>query len=166
MAKNFQIPAITAHLDRGGYAKELTGHTIHVWLNPPRKLRAQIDECHAQIALLTNKLFALGKSLVELQKDIDTIKDEKKREKITSQKNDTEQKVQEIAKEREDNFDMLPGLFSQVWSKGEDPESYWSVSEIKTMIDSTKESDPMLWVWLRDNTVRMIAEHRTQLKKK
>lgn len=52
-----------------------------------------------------------------------------------------------------------------IWSQSEDASRHWTVEELQDRIKEGKQRDPMLMLWLVVNTMTMISEYRTQLKK-
>lgn len=66
--------------------------------------------------------------------------------------------VEEIGRE-------LCGVFAELWSAGDDPESRWTAEEVDRLITEGAETDPQLWPWLRVRTLGMIREHRETAKK-
>lgn len=51
-----------------------------------------------------------------------------------------------------------------VWSQGGEDER-WSYDEVKQLSEGSVETDPALWPWLMGETMRLINEHRSAVKK-
>jgi len=52
-----------------------------------------------------------------------------------------------------------------IWSQGEDKERHTTREEIEAMIEESAQSDPMLLMWMLVQTMTMISDYRTTLKK-
>ena len=57
-------------------------------------------------------------------------------------------------------------ILAELWSQGSDPETRASLEEVLGMRAKLADTDPRLWYWLRNQTIEMIVEHRTQEKKR
>lgn len=55
-------------------------------------------------------------------------------------------------------------LWAELWSQGPDG-TQWSAEDLTQLANAVVDTDPMLFVWLRDQTLEMIREHRTAEKK-
>jgi hypothetical protein len=72
--------------------------------------------------------------------------------------------VEQIIKGVDAAADGLAAVFSELWSQGP-AESRWSVEEIRAFVAENAETDPRLWMWLRNRSIEMIGEHRAGIKK-
>jgi len=140
------VPKIVRDLDLGGYADELAGQRVQVWVNPPREkvlaysdIMAEIDGFDQQIADLHGRISEEPEKVDELTEQIDA-----------------------LAERVEKANDALFAWYAEIWSQGDEKESAESVREFAT---STMDTDPALWRWVAQSTVLMIADHRRGEKK-
>jgi len=136
MAK-FAIPKITRPLRLSAYAPELDTE-IHVWVNPPRAMLERYEESFQKVRALSAR-----------------IQDGKL----------SKEEGEEIAKQLEEEGSYQVEFFSELWSQHKDPETHWSAEEVTQLIQGVRETDPMLFVWMTNQSVGLIVEHRTITKK-
>lgn len=60
--------------------------------------------------------------------------------------------------------DDLKRIFSELWSQGPE-ETRWTQEEVQQLVEETQETDPGLWIWLRNRSIELIKNHRQQIKK-
>lgn len=53
---------------------------------------------------------------------------------------------------------------SEIWSQGAE-ESRWTLEEVRQLATGLMERDPGLWIWLMEETGRLIRVHRGSKKK-
>lgn len=68
----------------------------------------------------------------------------------------------ESAAEMEAYLVELCGWYAEIWSQGDEG---WTAADVETLIRETQDTDPRLWSWVANETVRMIGEHRSGQKK-
>ena len=56
----------------------------------------------------------------------------------------------------------LYGWYAEIWSHGSEG---WTAEDVETLIRQTQDTDPQLWTYLANETVRLIGEHRSGKKK-
>lgn len=133
---DIQIPRITRPLDLGGYAPELAGVCVQVWVNPPRDFMKRYWD-------LVGENDASGKAA-------QTTKGKKAREALLKT-------VERIGQD-------FVGWFAELWSQHPEADTHWSKDEVTKLIKS--ETDPQLYVWLVGQSMRLVTEHRILAKKK
>lgn len=67
--------------------------------------------------------------------------------------------------ERSAALDGVYTIFSELLSQG-DEDTRYSVDELKELADGTQETDPQFWIWLQDEILRLVFEHRGIVKKR
>lgn len=60
--------------------------------------------------------------------------------------------------------DAVIALMSDLWSQGPDG-THVSTDEVVELVENTIETDPGLFLWMRDRTFEMIGAHRSTAKK-
>ena len=133
-----KIPKIRVPLELSEYSPELEGHTLYVWVNPPRRLK----EDYFQASL------NLGDTLQVVQKpgDFNWI------QKLVK------------GKQRERSSKKIVRWYAGLWSETEDGGSY-NGRDIEHFAEEIIESDPALWAFLCNKTWTMINEFLSAAKK-
>ncbi len=112
---------------------------VLVWVNPPRKFMQR--RATAMRELDARKLMARKKS----ESGDGFVVDPVALEKLVTEFNQT-----------------MMQWYSELLSKGEDPESHWSPEELAEL----SENEPSLHMWLIKQVERNIRDHRDGAKKK
>lgn len=133
-----KVPKIIKQLHLTEYAPEMDV-TIDVWVNPPRAVMLEFSRLRALSEAFPQRLSALS------QEEID------ERRKIGDGMNDVGRQIAE--------------WYATIWSQGQDASRHWSTDEVITLMEGMTDTDPMLFVWLMVQTHRLIAAHRTDIKK-
>jgi hypothetical protein len=135
-----KLPKIIKPLKISEYAPG-SEEEIQVWVNPPVALLQEYD-----------KTIATARELIE--KSVDAQKGKTFNDKLK----------REIEAQSEEAGTAQIKILSEIWSQG--PKlTHYSVEEIKKLIEGTRDADPMFWLWLKDKTIQLIAEHRNYIKK-
>lgn len=58
----------------------------------------------------------------------------------------------------------LKRIFAELWSQGPE-DTHWTPEEVEQLVAETAETDPGLWLWLRNRSIELIKAHRQQIKK-
>ena len=53
---------------------------------------------------------------------------------------------------------------SKLWSQGE-PDTHLSVEEITQLVDTARDTDPSIFIWMVSRSLEMIRQHRHAVKK-
>jgi len=133
----FEIPRMLRPLQLSDYAVEFGDAVIQVWVNPPGEKRRTYGE------------------IVGLMDGI--------KSKIPADTPSSEQ-VEQLVEELRGLQIRLIAWFSEIWSQGPQ-ETRWSEEDIRFLLDYSMDTDPKLWAWLVENTMRLIGEHRSRQKK-
>ena len=144
----FDIPKITRSIDLGEYAAEYEGTVIWVWVNPPAKLLNEHDQVVEEVARLAR----------ELGPELETI----------AQKEpggDARPTMMALINKRLDaQANELTRIFSELWSQGA-ADTRWTEEEIRALVKETEGTEPRLWPWLRNESIRAIRDYRAGVKK-
>ncbi len=137
-----QIPRITRTLYLTDYAPEFVNGngepiTFQVWVNPPRAKIREYD------GLITRH----GEA----------------REKIATAEGQEERG--QAARVLVDVSNEILAWYVELWSQHPDPDSHWTLEEMQEMNQNAIETDPGLYVWLGNQSWKMINEHRAAEKK-
>lgn len=68
----------------------------------------------------------------------------------------------ESAAEKEAYLAELFEWYAEIWSQGAEE---WTVEDVESLIRETQDTDPRLWDYVANGTVRMIGDHRSGQKK-
>lgn len=128
----FKVPRIYKPIDLGEYSGELDGIRLYVWVNPPRKLRAEyVRAIQATMGLA----------------DAPTLLDRIRRKFHLLKRTDR----------------IVVEWFGKVWS--EDGTLPIGPSRAVDFSLELAETDPVLFAFLVDRTVRLLQEHAEDAKK-
>lgn len=137
--KIFDIPKIVKPLAISEYAEDSLA-VMWVWLNAPQETLRE----HGEIIRETLEM----------------------REKLKSLPAETEQAaLDEIGKRLDALLERRLAWFANIWSQGKEPETHWTLDEVRQLKEQTAGSDPQFFGWLCSATLTMIAEHRSEQKK-
>ena len=64
----------------------------------------------------------------------------------------------------EANDEMIGAWFAEIWSQGAG-DTRFTPDEVLKLANNCMEQDPRLWIWLVNETVRLITEHYSAKKK-
>lgn len=132
------VPKIIKQVNLAEYAPEIDT-SVDVWVNPPRAMMLEFY-----------RLKALSQALSE---------------RLATVPEDASEQRMAIGKELNDVGIELVAWHAAIWSQGQDEERHWTADEVNQLIDETVNTDPMLWYWLMIQTQKLIAEHRSEIKK-
>ena len=136
----FDIPKITRQVNLGEYAAEYEGTVIWVWVNPPARLLEEHDQVIGEVGRLAREL---AQEPAESSRDA---------------------LVEKINKKMSGSANELARIFSQLWSQGP-VDMRWSEDEIRALVQETEGTEPRLWPWLRNETIKAIRDYRAGVKK-
>ncbi len=149
----FKVPKIIRKLDLAGYAPELEGVTVEVWVNPP-------------VGLIW-KLFGLGSGADKNNhhggtEDTEKNSGEEEKRDLTHAPSLDPLQGAEAAKGRERRDEDAVGqerieALAELWG--------WTVEEVLELVGATVGTDPRLFVWMAERTIGMVNEHRRGTKK-
>lgn len=77
---------------------------------------------------------------------------------VEKAKTATEADAAQLAKELAEISVKIIAWYAEIWID-------WSVEDVRTLADHSRDTDPMLWPWLTMKTQELIFNHRTELKK-
>lgn len=144
---NIRIKRVVRKLDLGEYQEEYAGITINVWVNPPMKISQQVAGLLQKWQKASLKCVLLKKEAGSSEKSGD-ISEEKASKKVIEQA----EALEEAAK-----LDYY-SWFAQVWEDSTE-------SEVHAMVEKLENEEPGMLIFLRDRTLRMIAEYLHDRKK-
>ena len=134
----FNIPKIIRPLEMSGYAEEMDGLALRVWVNPSRNIKKAFWDL--QIELIGLKQ--------ELNKLMETPKPATK-------------KVEALNGRVEGVHKTIYEWYANIWSKASDPNTHVAVEEIDAMADE----DPALWTFMAQGTQALIEDHADGIRK-
>lgn len=146
------MPKIIKRINLAEYAPEMDT-TIDVWINPTRGMMLEFHRLRALSEALPGRLALLAAELDKLPEDA-----VEEREKIDEERKQIGEELNAVGAQ-------MAEWHATIWSQGPDKERHWSVEEVIQLMESTAETDPMLFAWLMVQTQKMIAIHRTDIKK-
>lgn len=132
-------------LDLRSYAPEMETE-IPVWVNPPRSLLAEID--------------GLALAVVSIRKELEEMAGANPENEAQ-----TRARGKELSRRLEEIGLAQAEIMARLWSQSEDPETHWSVEEVRELVEQASDTDPALWSWMRASTLQMIREYRAGQKK-
>ena len=141
------ISKVIQSLELGGYAEEMQGQAVKVWVNPDLAVLRRRET-------LIEKYNRLLKNLTDVPEAAD-------KHKI---------KAAEQVRERLEAFnefalgDFVNGIhdwFAELWSQSADPATHWTREELVQL----NEADPALYQWMKNRSIEMIEAHRVREKK-
>lgn len=77
---------------------------------------------------------------------------------VEKAKTATDEDAAQLAKELIEISAKVVAWYAQIWID-------WSVEDVQTLADHSRDTDPMLWPWLTRKTQELIFDHRTEIKK-
>lgn len=144
MKSRIPVAKVIKPLDLADFAPEYQA-ILHVWANPPKiKVQELIANMEASLAALSE----IPRSVNE--PGTSEADKEKARAALNCLTELGEQKMAWLA---------------EIWSQGPDPETHWTVEEIRTLIEETTDDEPRLYPWLVQHTQEIITEWRAGQKK-
>lgn len=135
------VPPIVRPVDLAAYAPEIKRDDggavlVYVWVNPPVRVLDEYDAIRAEID--TNSA-----ALAESASDAERVAQVGQRISATGQR--------------------LADWYSRLWSQGPDG-THWTAADVRDL--GTSDTDPALYPWLRNESWRLIREHRELSRKK
>lgn len=61
--------------------------------------------------------------------------------------------------------DLIYSWFSECWSQGPDDATHWTAAEVKALAEHCTDTDPALWTFVQEGTLRLIQAHRARERK-
>jgi hypothetical protein len=141
----------------GGYAPELEGRCLFVWVNPPRKKLTEYDELVT--ALQERELVQAKRTLVEEDAESGGEKAEKT---VLARAFDQVGRMLRRRKEQpaEGIDEQLLRWYAEIWSCGPD-DTGWTVAELREM----EAEDPSVLSWMIAQTWAVRKAHIERKKK-
>ena len=149
-----EIPKVIVPVDFGGYAAELAGKFLQVWVNPPQ------DVLSAYTSLVTELQQA---ELAEAQKTLEPESEPAEKDAGTISKTLAQLKrwlnIKQTTPPKGINPRMLE-WYAALWSQG--PEAtHWTLAELETL----EFKDPAILSWMISQTWKARVEHIERKKK-
>lgn len=160
-----EIKKIVRPIRLGDYAPEYDGQEIHVWLNPPRRVRMDHFEIVQEFSAVVDERLAFLQAITAKASDEGLDPDEVALDDLDLDEG-TEASLAEIDAQLEDLSRRLYGWFAEVWSQDEDEGTHWTTDEVVELVEACMDADPALWSWVQDEHWRLVGEHRDGVKKK
>lgn len=161
-----EIKKIVRPIRLGDYAPEYDGQEIHVWLNPPRRVRMDHFEIVQEFSAVVDERVLVMKTALEAAAKEAGVEPEELEDKGFEMDEGTEASIAEIDAQLEDLSRRLYGWFAEVWSQDEDEGTHWTTDEVVELVEACMDADPALWSWVQDEHWRLVGEHRDGVKKK
>lgn len=150
----FVIPKVIVPVDFGGYAAELAGKFLQVWVNPPQ------DVLNAYNSLVTELQQA---ELAEAQKTLMPESEPAEQEAGTLSKTFAQftrwLNIKQTTQPKGINPRMLE-WYAALWSQGA-ADTHWTLAELETL----EFKDPALLAWMISQTWQTRVRHVEQKKK-
>ena len=134
-----KIAKIIRPLNLADYAEEYGDAAVDVWLNPPSEVTDEISRAIREIS-----------AAYDLLKDLRS----------------GDAKADELRATIEAQSEKMAGLFSRIWSQGKDPNNHISLEDIKSLVEEGSQNGDPLYAWMKNESWRMVLEHRAGIKKK
>jgi hypothetical protein len=134
----FNIPKIVRPLEMSVYAEEMEGLALHVWVNPPRKVKDDFMDLQVR--------------LVGLRAAI---------EKMLATKKPSDKKAEALNDKVDAVNVSIYEWYSNMLSQDSDPDNHVSVDELKELADE----DPALWIYIATGAQALIGEHAEGIRK-
>jgi hypothetical protein len=147
----FKVAKIVMPLELGEYAEVYSGKRLLVWVNPPRDVKHEREN-------ILHKYSQTLKRVLKPESDAPVIKAKKTRGFIARMFTKPDESAREVETINERMFAWL----NQIWSQHEDEDCAWPVEDIRELYDA----DPAMYQWMVRRSVQMIAEFRSEAKKK
>jgi hypothetical protein len=132
------IPNAVRPIRLAEFLPEFGEDVIWVWANPTQELLVRRTEQIRRAISVREQLIAL-KPLTD---------------------EDSQARVIALGKEMEQVGEAMMAWLAEIWSQHEDPETHFSLEDVKALANESMEREPALYGWLIDQTMRLIAEHR------
>ncbi len=144
------IPKIIQKLELSGYAPELKGEFIEVWVNLTR-----VE--HQNYTDLQKRMLAFQKKGVDLYRQLKKVTD---RNEITRIKNRIKKFEKNIEKESEPINDEMYTWYANIWGQGKEK---INADQVRKIAESSKaQDDSVFWAWITKTSQAMILAHRNQ----
>jgi hypothetical protein len=149
------IPKVIVVVPMAGYAPELEGKALQVWVNPPMQM------LQAYTALLTTlQTDELEKARQALEMPAQT-EERTPLWKAFDQAQHWLNRKKEKAEKSEGVDERLLAWYAELWSQAADTDTHWTVEELRTL----ESKDPSFLSWLIAETWNARAAHMDQKKK-
>ncbi len=155
MQMKINIPKVIATVDMSGYAPELAGNNLYVWVNPPLQMLRDYD----------NLVAALQAKEVEAAKDVllpQTAANDAQTESALAGVIDRILRTLRIRKDQQsERLDAaLLKWYLEIWNQGP-AETHFDIDELRTY----EEQDPSFLSWMIAQTWKVRKEHIESKKK-
>jgi len=127
---------IVEPLDLWEYHAQFAGQVMQVWVNPPMAVRKRYAEIRKQTEAIRQDLAAELKTKKKLDPERS-----KEREELSAR----------LLKEQS-------AWLSQIWSQGLEG-TRMTAEEVERLRAESQETNPRLFAWLINQTIRLMAEH-------
>jgi hypothetical protein len=131
----FEFKKITRPVDLADYAREYTGATFEVWVNPPRAVMADWYEIRA--------------AYVDLMSEVQS-----------TPSNDELRGARFVTLNARIN-----AWLATLWSQGDDDATHWTAEEVDELVTTLNDTDPQAWVWLLNECLTTITSYRSGERK-
>ena len=134
------------------YAEEYGAEVIHVWVNPSRAKRLELQ--------------ALGEASMQARDRLTELADQNTGDLTDDERQRLTTEAEELAEEFDRLVEPLYAWYADIWSQHDDKETHWTPDDVTQLVQACMDADPALWSWLQDETLRLMREHRDGVKKK
>lgn len=142
------IPKVVKKLELSGYADELKGEFIEVWVNPTRADHKAYTDLQTQLLNFRGEGADLA---LQLNKETD------RNEKVRLQKR-LDKFTKKIEKEADSLNDAMYAWYARIWAQGKGDVS---AEDVRTIAKSSGDQDDgVFWAWITKQTQAMILAHR------
>ena len=135
----FDIPKIIRPLEMSAYAEEMEGLALHVWVNPPRKVKD--DYLNFQIEIV-----GLKQALDEL---------------LAQKKAPAPNKIAALDEKITANNTAVYAWYANILSQDSDPDTHIAAEELKEMADD----DPAIYTFIAQGAWELITVHVENIRK-
>lgn len=133
-----KIPNAVRPIRLAEFLPEFGDQVVYVWVNPPRDVLIRRAE---QI----KRAVSIRKQLGELKGLTD---------------DQSKALVESLAKDLEQVGEQMIVWLAEIWSQHAEPETHFSVEDVKALANASIDQEPELYAWLIGQTMKLIAEHR------
>jgi len=135
----FDIPKIIRPLEMSAYAEEMEGLALHVWVNPPRKVKD--DYLNFQI------------EIVGLKQALDKL--------LAQKKAPAQSKIAVLDEKVVANNTAVYEWYANILSQDSDPDTHITAEELRTMADE----DPAIYTFIAQGAWELITVHLENIRK-
>lgn len=149
------IPKVVVPVELSGYAPELAGQQLQVWVNPPQD---KLNEYNGLVTDLQQQELAAAKQVLLPEADLA----EKESRSILRKTFDDLARMLKIRKsEKPQGLDVrMLAWYAEIWSQGPQ-DTQWTVDELRTL----EQKDPAFLSWMISQTWQARVAHVERKKK-